>query len=85
MCVCVCFFFGLLHSVTDTADKQEHTNCMNVGKFEKRARSLLVVVGTPPTKDFKNFTQEVLEYNKKQPFNFTVPPIFAESDWSKVG
>lgn len=50
--------------------------CIDVENFEQRGRSLLVVVSTPPTKDYENFTKQVREYNTKEPFNFTMPPLF---------
>lgn len=52
-----------------------HT-CREIENFEKRGRSLLVVVATPPTENYEEFTEKVREYNTKEPFNFTVPPFF---------
>lgn len=43
--------------------------------FEKRAKSLLVVVSTKPLDNYENFTKKVSDYNGKEPFNFTIPPI----------
>lgn len=44
--------------------------------FEKRARSLLVVVSTEPTKDtYEAFTKQVLDYNSGAPFHFVTPDI----------
>lgn len=45
-------------------------------KLKTRARSLLVVVSTPPTENYGNFTAKVKEYNAKEPFHFLTPPIF---------
>lgn len=45
-------------------------------KIRSRARSLLVVVSTPPTENYEIFTTKVREYNAKEPFNFTTPPLF---------
>lgn len=45
-------------------------------KIKTKARSLLVVVSTPPTENYGNFTAKVKEYNAKEPFNFMMPPIF---------
>lgn len=36
----------------------------------KRARSLIVVVSTPPSQVYRDFTDKVREYNAKEPFNF---------------
>lgn len=44
--------------------------------LKKRGRSLLVVVSTPPSGNYENFTEKVREYNTKEPFNFTMPPLF---------
>lgn len=35
-----------------------------------------MVVATPPTENYEEFTEKVREYNTKEPFNFTVPPFF---------
>lgn len=51
-------------------------------KIKKRARSLLVVVSTPPTENYGTFTAKVKEYNDKEPFNFHTPVIFR--DYEKV-
>ncbi len=53
-------------------------------KMAKRARSLLIVVPTPTTKDYEIFAETVSEYTKKYPFNFTMPSIFSENEWKKV-
>lgn len=52
----------------DSCDKQQRD-------FEKRAKSLLVVVSTPPLENYENFTNKVTEYNAKDPFNFIIPRI----------
>lgn len=60
---------------TDTLNKM--TSCpYEMDKLKARARSLLVVVSTPPTENYGNFTTKVREYNSKEPFNFTTPPFF---------
>jgi guanylate cyclase, other len=46
---------------------------MEIDGFLKRARSLLVVVSTPPTIGYENFTDAVRKYNFLSPFNFTSP------------
>ncbi len=51
-------------------------------KVKLRARSLLVIVSTPPTENYGNFTAKVKEYNAKEPFNFHHPTIFR--DFEKV-
>lgn len=56
-------------------------NCSHADHFLNRAKSLLVVVSTPPTQNYDVFTAKVREYNAKEPFNFTTPAIFI---WAKV-
>lgn len=51
----------------------KHKSCKEIEGFEKRARSLLVVVSTPPTKNYEEFTDKVRKYNQMSPFNFTSP------------
>lgn len=56
-----------------------HSSCeshQNMTQFLKKGRSLFVVVPTAPLQNYKNFTREVLTYNKKEPFNFETPSIF---------
>jgi hypothetical protein len=50
--------------------------CFTQKDFEKRAKSLLVVTMTMPDHKYENFTAEVREFNKKEPFRFVKPPIF---------
>lgn len=57
------------------------TSC-DMDKIRARARSLLVVVSTPPTENYENFTTKVREYNGKEPFNFLTPNVFR--DYQKV-
>lgn len=57
-----------LNGITSCRDEME--------KIKTRARSLLVVVSTPPTENYGNFTAKVKEYNAKEPFNFMMPPVF---------
>lgn len=45
-------------------------------KLKTRARSLLVLVSTPPTENYGNFTAKVKEYNEQEPFNFITPQFF---------
>ncbi|XP_065155987.1 receptor-type guanylate cyclase Gyc76C-like isoform X3 [Atheta coriaria] len=44
--------------------------------FDKRGKSLFVIVPTAPTDNYEKFTERVREYNTKEPFNFPVPKIF---------
>ncbi|XP_017772272.1 PREDICTED: receptor-type guanylate cyclase Gyc76C-like isoform X2 [Nicrophorus vespilloides] len=44
--------------------------------FEKRGKSLFVIVPTAPTENYENFTASVRHYNELEPFNFTKPDIF---------
>ncbi|XP_076675216.1 receptor-type guanylate cyclase Gyc76C isoform X3 [Andrena cerasifolii] len=59
--------------------KPEHfdnlRNCMEPKDFLKRARSLMVVVSTPPTQNYEEFTKKVREYSSKEPFNFVIPEL----------
>ncbi|OAD60806.1 Guanylate cyclase 32E [Eufriesea mexicana] len=50
-------------------------NCMEPKDFLKRARSLMVVVSTPPTQNYEEFTKKVREYSSKEPFNFVIPEL----------
>ncbi|XP_055371824.1 receptor-type guanylate cyclase Gyc76C-like [Condylostylus longicornis] len=58
----------------ETLDKM--ISCTFQENFLKRAKSLLVVVSTPPTDNYQEFTERVREFNLKEPFNFSIPPIF---------
>lgn len=59
--------------------KPEHFDlqydCRDMKDFMKRARSLLVVVSTPPTQNYEEFTKKVREYSSKEPFNFVIPEL----------
>uniref|UniRef100_A0A182YQ82 Guanylate cyclase n=1 Tax=Anopheles stephensi TaxID=30069 RepID=A0A182YQ82_ANOST len=46
------------------------------GDFERRSRSLLVVVASEPLPTFVNFTHKVREYTQKEPFFFKQPSLF---------
>jgi len=35
----------------------------------------MVVVSTPPTQNYGEFTKKVQEYSSKEPFNFVIPPL----------
>lgn len=59
-----------------SADELAKLSCNDVEKYRQRARSLLVLVSTPPASSYENFTVKVREYNKREPFNFSTPPIF---------
>lgn len=50
-----------------------YKSCNEIEGFTKRARSLLVVVSTPPTTKYEEFTDKVRKYNTQEPFNFTTP------------
>lgn len=50
-------------------------NCLEPKDFLKRARSLMVVVSTPPTQNYEEFTKKVREYSSKEPFNFVIPEL----------
>ncbi|XP_076549438.1 receptor-type guanylate cyclase Gyc76C [Osmia lignaria lignaria] len=59
--------------------KPEHfdhlKNCLEPKDFLKRARSLMVVMSTPPTQNYEEFTKKVREYSSKEPFNFVIPEL----------
>lgn len=59
-------------------------SCDEIEIIKKRARSLLVVVLTPPAEDYGNFTEKVREYNKHEPFFFSTPDIFNRANYIKV-
>ncbi|XP_076380878.1 receptor-type guanylate cyclase Gyc76C isoform X1 [Megalopta genalis] len=50
-------------------------NCLEPKDFLKKARSLMVVVSTPPTQNYEEFTKKVREYSSKEPFNFIIPEL----------
>lgn len=50
-------------------------HCSELEGFKKRARSLIVIVSTPPTENYKNFSNKVRKANSEPPFNLKVPPI----------
>lgn len=58
--------------------------CDESEAFKRRARSLLVVASTPPTKNYGDFTDMVRQYNAYEPFNFLIPPLFFTKNISKV-
>ncbi|KAK9512964.1 hypothetical protein O3M35_001263 [Rhynocoris fuscipes] len=64
-------------------DFNEPRSCHDQPGFEKRARSLLVVVSTPPTLNYEKFTEEVRNYSAQEPFNFTTPSVFRNVSYVK--
>lgn len=50
--------------------------CDEIDNFERRGKSLLVVVLSPPHGIYEKFTEKVREYNTKAPFNFKMPLLF---------
>lgn len=59
------------------------SSCYKIPNFEKKAKSLLVIVSTPPIGSYENFTQNVRLYNNKEPFNFSTPEIFNSKSFRK--
>lgn len=59
-----------------------YNNCRDAGLSEQRLRSLLVIASTPPAEDYQKFTNKVREYNSKEPFNFTTPPILRNNNFN---
>lgn len=62
---------------------EKMTSCDESDSFMKRARSLLIVVSTPPTENYENFTAKVREYNTMEPFNFSLPKLFHTNNFFK--
>lgn len=50
-----------------------YKSCDDIEGFKKRAKSLIVVVSTPPEPKYFNFTEQVRIYTSDQPFN--IKPI----------
>ncbi|XP_075220005.1 receptor-type guanylate cyclase Gyc76C-like [Lycorma delicatula] len=60
------------------------TNCITHKGFLKRARSLLVIVLSPPNQIYQEeFSKRVRDYNLKEPFSFPTPPIFSNNSFNK--
>ncbi|KAG5888051.1 hypothetical protein JTB14_032859 [Gonioctena quinquepunctata] len=52
--------------------------CQDIPDFEgfrKRAKSLFIIAPTAPTQNFRNFSENVQNYNTKPPFNFKVSEL----------
>lgn len=61
------------------------SSCLEERNFLKRARSLLVVVASPPSPDkYEVFTKKVLEFTSKDPFRFSTPNVFKNVSYVKV-
>lgn len=69
---------------TEPKTFNEPSSCLDHPGFEKRARSLLVVVSTAPTTNYENFTERVRLYNTKEPFFFPTPTVFKNVSYVKV-
>lgn len=66
-------------------EKVEKTTSCDKEDFLQRARSLLVVVPSPPVQTYETFSNSVRLYNTQPPFNFPAyPDVFAKKSWSKV-
>lgn len=66
---------------------EKYNSCdshQNMSQFMKKGRSLFVVVPTAPLQNYENFTRAVLSHNKKEPFNFEIPPIFIKNSFETV-
>ena len=70
-----CYYYFFI--IIEIDDLSKGKNCTLHKEFLQRARSLLVVVSSPPEKSYENFTDKVREYNSKEPFNFTTPLVFS--------
>lgn len=61
----------------------KHKSCQEIEGLTKRARSLLVVVSTPPAPKYESeFTDKVRKYNTKPPFEFA-SPVFPNKQFVK--
>jgi len=61
------------------------SNCMEEKNFLKRARSLLVIVASPPSPEkYEVFTSKVLDYTSKDPFKFKTPNVFTNVSYVKA-
>jgi hypothetical protein len=73
-----------LHTEPEQMQKVESCEQHHKG-FLNRGRSLLVVVSSPPDEDrYSEFTRQVQEFNKKEPFNFFLPSILQKDGFHKV-
>jgi len=58
---------------------------MEEKNFLKRARSLLVIVASPPSPEkYEVFTSKVLDYTSKDPFKFKTPNVFTNVSYVKA-
>lgn len=58
---------------------------MDEKDFLKRARSLLVVVASPPAREqYEVFTNKVLDFTSKEPFKFSTPNVFKNVSYVKA-
>lgn len=58
-------------------------SCMFDPNSLRRARSLLVIVSSPPENSYVDFTEKVRSFNTKDPFNFKIPSIFTNIQYNK--
>jgi len=66
-------------------DSFDVSNCMEEKNFLKRARSLLVIVASPPSPEkYEVFTNKVLEFTSKDPFKFSTPNVFKNVSYVKA-
>lgn len=73
-----------LHTEPEQMQKVESCEQQQKG-FLNRGRSLLVVVSSPPNEGrYREFTQQVAEFNTKEPFNFVMPSILQKDGYHKV-
>ncbi|CAH2086570.1 unnamed protein product [Euphydryas editha] len=59
-----------------TEDRASKLVCVNSAEFQRRARSLLVVVSSEPEGSYEIFTSRVRDYNSMPPFEFPLPAVF---------
>lgn len=58
-------------------------NCQDVTGFSlQKLKSLLVIASSPPSEKYQQFTDQVREYNSKEPFKFTTPSILSKNNFS---
>ncbi|XP_050428975.1 receptor-type guanylate cyclase Gyc76C-like isoform X2 [Adelges cooleyi] len=66
------------------SDMSVYMNCMEERSFLKRARSLLVVVASPPSPSrYQLFTEKVLDFTSRDPFKFHTPSVFKDVSFVK--
>lgn len=74
----------MITAISEPEAFEKFNSCDEQKDFLQRGRSLLVVVSSPPTYEYEDFTQKVREYNTREPFNFVTPKLFETIQYQKV-